>query len=163
MRTQTIFDSWITYPSIFLKSEPKISKCVKCQNILPTSFLPFYCGPEKIDKISVVKSLTLVMGVKRDDKISFKTDYISTTKETLYNGFKLSIELKDDEVFIIVKQGSVKPTIIKGWSISRIVSSMKLKNTSVNESIVRTLLLNGSLKMRFNVSETKNHGTYWKV
>jgi len=163
MRTQTIFDSWITYPSIFLKSEPKISKSVKCQNILPTSIIPFYCGPEMIDKISIVKSLTLVMGVKRGDKISLKTDYISTTKETLYNGFKLSLELKDDSLFIIVKQGRKKPISIKGWSISKFVSSMKLKNPSVNESIVKTLLLNGSLKMRFNVSETKNHGTYWKL
>jgi len=163
MRTQTIFDSWITYPSIFLKSEPKISKCVKCQNILHTSFIPFYCGPEMIDKISVVKSLTLVMGLKRNDKISLKTDYISTTKETLYNGFKLSLELKDDSLFIIVKQERKTPVSFKGWSISKIVSSMKLKNPSVNESIVKTLLLNGSLKMKFNVSETKNHGTYWKI
>ena len=103
------------------------------------------------------------MGVNRGDKISLKTDFISTTKETLYNGFKLSIELKEDDVFIIVKQGRKKPISIKGWSVSKIVSSMKLKNSLVNESIVRTLLINGSLKMRFNVSETKNHGTYWKV
>jgi hypothetical protein len=40
---------------------------------------------------------------------------------------------------------------------------MKKKNLSITENNVRTLLLNGSLKVKFNVSEIKDHGTLWKV
>lgn len=178
MRTPTIFDEWITYPSIFSKSYPMtksvkyqptlpmsnpLTKNVKSKNSLPTSFQPFFCGPEKIKKISVVKSLTLVMGVKNGDKFSLKTGFISTNTQTPYNGFKLSLELKNDSVSIVVKQGRKKPITIKGWSVSSIVSSMVIKNPLINESIVKTLLSNGSLKVKFNVSEIKNHGTFWKV
>lgn len=177
MRTPTIFDEWITYPSIFSKSYPMtksvkyqhtlpmsnpLTKNVKSKNSLPTSFQPFFCGPEKIKKISVVKSLTLVLGVKSGNKINLKPDYISTNIKTPYNGFKLSLELKGNDVFIVINKGK-KDVSFKGWNVSRIVSNMKEKDPMINDNVVKKLLSNGSLKVKFNVNNGKNHGTSWKV
>lgn len=137
---------------------------VKSKDALLTNFNNFYCGPEKKGNVSSIKTLSNHLGIKREDKISFKTDYISTSKETLYNGFHLSISLDENDVRLVIKEDitNLKSWIVC-WNISRIASFMKKKNPSITESNVRTLLLNGSLKVKFNVSEIKDHGTLWKV
>lgn len=134
---------------------------VKSKYTLPTAFNNFYCGPEKNGKTSNVNVLTKFMGEKIGDKITLKTDFISASKETLYNGFKLSLKVIGDDVSLIMKGNSELE--LKCWTISRITSYMKKKNLSITENNVRTLLLNGSLKVKFNVSEIKDHGTLWKV
>ena len=137
---------------------------VKSKDTLPTTFNNFYCGPEKRGKISSIKILTNNLGIKRDDKISFKTDYISTSRETPYNGFHLSLMLDENDIRLIIRNDSINhKKWAKCWNVSRLTSFMKTKNPSITESNVRTLLLNGSLRVKFNVSEIKDHGTIWKV
>lgn len=73
----------------------------------------------------------------------------------------MSLKVIGDDVSLIMKGNSELE--LKCWTISRITSYMKKKNLSITENNVRTLLLNGSLKVKFNVSEIKDHGTLWKV
>ena len=134
---------------------------VKSKDTLPTTFNNFYCGPEKNGKTSNVNVLTKYLGIKNGDKTTLKTDFISISKETLYNGFQLTLKIIEDDIFIVMKKNSTIE--LKCWSIFRITSFMKTKNPSITESNVRTLLLNGSLKVKFNVSEIKDLGTLWKV
>ena len=131
---------------------------VKSKDTLPTTFNNFYCGPEKKNNVSTIKTLCNHLGIKRENKISFKTDFISTS-----NGFYLSISVDENNVKLVIKDISNRKKWIVCWSISLIQTFMKKKNPSITESSVRTLLLNGSLKVKFNVSEIKDHGTLWKV
>ncbi|WP_264566188.1 hypothetical protein [Flavobacterium sp. N3904] len=133
----------------------------KSKDALPTNFNNFYCGPEKNGKTSNVNVLTKYLGIKNGDKTTLKTDFISTTKETLYNGFQLSLKIIDDDVSLIMKGNSELE--LKCWTISRITFYMKKKNSSITENNVRTLLLDGSLKVKFCVSVLKDHGTLWRV
>ena len=134
---------------------------VKSKDALTTTFNNFYCGPEKNGKTSNVNVLTKFMGEKIGNKTTLKTDFISTSKETLYNGFKLSLKVFGDDVSLIMKGNSELE--LKCWTISRISSYMKKKNPSITENNVRAMLLDGSLKVKFCVSVTKDHGTLWKV
>ena len=134
---------------------------VKSKDTLLTTFNNFYCGPEKNGKTSNVNVLTKFMGEKIGNKTTLKTDFISTSKETLYNGFKLSLKVFGDDVSLIMKGNSELE--LKCWTISRISSYMKKKNPSITENNVRAMLLDGSLKVKFCVSVTKDHGTLWKV
>lgn len=134
---------------------------VKSKDTLPTTFNNFYCGPEKNGKASNVNVLTKFMGEKIGNKTTLKTDFISTSKETLYNGFKLSLKVIGDDISLIMKGNSELE--LKCWTISRVTSYMMKKNTSITENNIRTLLLDGSLKVKFNVSVIKDHGTLWKV
>jgi hypothetical protein len=134
---------------------------VKSKDALPTNFNNFFCGPEKNGKTSNVNVLAKYLGIKNKDKTTLKTDFISTTKETIYNGFQLSLKVIGDDVSLIMNGNSELE--LKCWTISRVTSYMMKKNPSITESNVRTLLLKGSLKVKFNVSEIKDHGTLWKV
>ena len=136
---------------------------VKSKDALPTKFNNFYCGPEKKDNVSTIKTLSNHLGIKRENKISFKTDYISTSKEISYNGFQLSMKLDKNDVKLVIKDITNRKKWIVCWNISLIHTFMKKKNPFITESSVRTLLLKGSLKVKFNVSEIKDHGTLWKV
>jgi hypothetical protein len=133
----------------------------KCEDTLLSTFNNFYCGPEKNGKTSNVNVLTKYMGMKIGDKTTLKTDFISISKETLYNGFQLTLKIIEDDIFIVMKKNSTIE--LKCWSISHLTSFMRTKNPSITETNVRTLLLNDSLKVKFNVSEIKNHGTLWKA
>ena len=133
---------------------------VKSKDALPTNFNNFYCGPEKNGKTSNVNVLTKFMGEKIGDKTTLKTDFISTSKETLYNEFQLSLKVIGDDISVVIKRNNTVE--LKCWSVSRITSFMQKKNPSITENNVRTLLLDGSLKVKFNVS-IKDHGTLWKV
>lgn len=133
---------------------------------LPTTFDNFCCVPEKKDKVSTIKTLSYHLGIKREDKISFKTTYISTSKETAYNGFQLSLSLENNYVRLLIKDDITnKKRWIDCWNITAITSAMSKKNPSiaVTENMVRKLLLDGSLNVKFCVSEKKDHGTCWKV
>jgi hypothetical protein len=134
---------------------------VKSKDTLLTTFNNFYCGPEKNGKTSNVNVLTKYLGIKNGDKTTLKTDFISISKETLYNGFQLTLKIIEDDIFIVMKKNSTIE--LKCWSISHLTSFMRTKNPSITETNVRTLLLNDSLKVKFNVSEIKNHGTLWKA
>ena len=134
---------------------------VNSQNTLLGTFNNFYCGPEKNGKTSNVNVLTKYLGIRIDDKITFKTDFISTEKETLYNGFQLSLKVIEDDVFITMKKNN--EVDLRCWSVSRLTSFMSKKNPSITENNVRAFLLDGSLKVKFNVSTIKDHGTLWKV
>lgn len=134
---------------------------VKSKDVLPTNINNFYCGPEKNGKTSNVNVLTKHLGIKIGDKITLKTDFISTLKETLYNEFQLSLKVIDDDIFIVMKRNN--EVELKCWTISRVTSYMMKKNPSITENNVRSLLLDGSLKVKFNVSSIKDHGTLWKV
>lgn len=128
---------------------------------LRTKFNNFYCGPEKNGKTSNVNVLTKYLGIKNGKKSTLKTEFISTKKETLYNGFQLSLKVVDDDVTVIMKKNETLE--LKCWSVSRITTFMKKKNESITENDIRTLLADGYLQVKFNVSIIKDHGTLWKV
>lgn len=134
---------------------------VKSKDALPTNFNNFYCGPEKNGKTSNVNVLTKYLGINNGDKTTLKTDFISATKETMYNGFQLSLKVIGDDIFVVMKRNNTIQ--LKCWTISRITFYMMKKNPSIMENNVRKLLITGSLKVKFNVSEIKDHGTLWKT
>lgn len=140
--------------------ETKVIQVMPKETLL-TKFNNFYCGPEKNGKTSNVNVLTKYLGIKDRDKLTLKTEFISTTKETLYNGFQLSLKVIGDDVTVLMKKNQTLE--LKCWSVSRITSFMKKKNESITENDVRTLLADGYLQVKFNVSIIKDHGTLWKV
>ena len=55
--------------------------------------------------------------------------------------------------------------VLNCWDIDSIVKTMNQKNIGVKitkDSVVY-YLLKGQLKVKFNVSHLKDHGTYWKL
>ena len=54
---------------------------------------------------------------------------------------------------------------VKCWSYSRILANFHDKNQHYNLSVVKLeeMILNGDIKVKFNVSTIKDHGTQWCI
>lgn len=168
MKTQTIFDSWVTYPSIFInhpikKSVVKPLVTVKEKKI---SINPIFLCPNKLHEISMINLLKCRFGMRVGKVNTFQTGFISTTNKTLYNGHELKLILDNDKVLLEIMDGK-EPFISSSWDVKNIVYNLKQKNKKnhrlITKSYVINLIKEGKLQVKFNVNKTKDHGTMWKV
>ena len=54
----------------------------------------FYSGPEPMDGTSSINLLKKGLGKKVDDYVTFKTEKISTQKETSFNGVPMKLDVE---------------------------------------------------------------------
>ena len=131
---------------------PVESRCRKLQD--------FYCGPDKsASGSSTVNALVKNFGINQNGIMTFKTGYISSFG-TFYNGKDLSLSVTSNHVILHINKMRVR-----AWSISRVLKSLHDKNSGFNttSSQLKEMILSGKIKLRFNVSAIKDHGTYWKI
>lgn len=160
MRTQpiSIFDSWISFPQILLKQSTTTS-------FIKLSGKTFYKHPDKLHGISMVSLLSSRFGVYHNGSYSFKPNYISSLSKTYYNGYGFQLRLSNDKVLLdITINGTVFP--MSSWKLEELVKSLQIKNSNnrdIDINSVSKLILNGKMKVKFNVSSKKDHGTLWRV
>lgn len=160
MQNQLIFRTWIITPTIRKKVKEAIT--FDKSKILIKSF---YSGPKKIESNSMINYLKQNLGIKVGKVDTFKTDFISSKKFTLYNGHKLSLRVNNDVVELLISEGTKSGTL-NAWDIEKLTSTLKIKNQSyglINKENVAKLITDGELMVKFNVSAIKDHGTMWKL
>jgi hypothetical protein len=121
----------------------------------------FYQSPFKDDSNSTVRVLKQCFGKESNGIQTFQTDYISTQSLTSYNGLKFILEVKNYKVLLnLVCDDVLTPVCI--WTIETLLKSLNKKNDGlVSQSELLNLLIDGKLRVKFNVSRTKDHGTKW--
>lgn len=160
MRTQTIFATWTIAPTFRTKVKKAISfdrSKIKVKS--------FFCGPNKLGENSMINYLKSNLGIKVNGVTTLKTDFISASKTTLYNGHHLSLRVNNEIVELLIKDGS-KQGVLKAWEISKLTGLLFAKNTScdfINKENVVKLINDGDMVVKFNVSTSKDHGTIWKI
>jgi hypothetical protein len=161
--TNSIFNSAITYPAIFLPQPTK--KVVVKQQINEGKVKPFFLAPKKQDEKSTIKFLKDNFGILKGGVSTFKTEFISCNSLTNYYGSKLSLQLTQDGTIHLELSSSKGIFVINCWDIDSIVKTMNQKNIGlkITKDSVVYYLLKGQLKVKFNVSHLKDHGTYWKL
>ena len=161
--TNSIFNSTITYPAIFLTQPTK--KVVVKQQIKEVKVKPFFLAPKKQDDKSMIKFLKENFGIVQEYVSTFKTEFISCNSYTNYNGARLSLQLTQDGTIHLELSSTKGVFILNCWDIDSIVKTINQKNIGLKltkDSIVY-YLLKGQLKVKFNVSHIKDHGTQWKL
>ena len=163
MRTQpiSIFDSWSTFPSIFLLPDIKESK----QTLVKVDVRTFYLHPEKLLNESMVGLLRDRYGTGKNSTSNFNTNYISTNTTTSYNGYDFQLRVTNNEVILDITTDSYFHQGCS-WKIKDIVRVLKSKNPrnrTINFKSVHLLFTNHKMKVKFNVTNSKDHGTKWVV
>nr|WP_315240983.1 hypothetical protein [uncultured Flavobacterium sp.] len=160
MRTLSIFDGgYTTYPKIFKRTE---------KPSLNTSLLiikNFCLGPDKKFSKGTINSLKYNLGIKISGISTFKTPYISTGGDSIYNGYNLNLKLKDSIVSLVVSKED-KSLNINCWELHSITKTLNIKNAKcdfITNQFVENLIQSGKLSVQFRVGIDKNHGTYWKL
>lgn len=121
----------------------------------------FYQSPFKDDSNSTVRVLKQCFGKECNGIQTFQTDYISTQSLTSYNGRKFILEVKDDKVLLNLVYDDVS-TPVCIWTIETLWKSFNKKNDRLmSKPELFCLLIDGKLRVKFNVSRTKDHGTKW--
>ena len=121
----------------------------------------FYQSPLKDDSNSTVRVLKQCFGKECNGVQTLQTDYISTQSLTSYNGRKFILEVKDDKVLLnFVCDDNLIP--VCHWTIVSLLKSLNKKTDRLTTQIELFYLLSvGKLRVKFNVSRTKDHGTKW--
>jgi hypothetical protein len=161
--TNSIFNSVNTYPAIFLTQSTK--QVVVKQQIKEVKVIPFFLAPKKNGDKSMIKFLKENFGLLQGSVSTFKTDFISSISYTDYNGAKLSLRLMSDNSVCLEISNSRGYFVLNCWDIDTIVSTLNKKNpkASVTKDSVIHFITKGLLKVKFNVSCIKDHGTQWKL
>lgn len=127
----------------------------------------FYCGPEKntFGEVSTINFLTRKIGTIQNGVKTLKTDYISSKYKTDFNNLNLSLKVEGDYIRLVIKESSKSAVRLKCWPVSKVRTSMQLKNPTMklNDTLIKEMVDNGTLIVKFIVSEIKDHGTYWKI
>ena len=94
---------------------------------------------------------------------NFLIDFISDSKLSIFDvsSFKdLSLSLDKNNGYVILHINRIR---VKCWS--RILANFHDKNQHYNLSVVKLeeMILNGDIKVKFNVSTIKDHGTQWCI
>jgi hypothetical protein len=125
----------------------------------------FYLSPQKLYKNSMVNFLRDNYGITNDGKTSFNTTFINSKEITNYNGSQFFLSVEFDKVFLnVIKEKKISKVVF--WNIMDIYNSMRTKNPFnyiSNPDFVKKIIEKGWLKVNFNVSEIKDHGTKWKI
>lgn len=161
--TNSIFSSVNTFPAIFL-TQP-INKVVAKQQIKEVKVKPFFLAPKKQDDKSMIRFLKDNFGISKDKVLTFKTEFISCNSFTYYNETKLSLNLTEDGNVYLQLSSSKGIFALDCWDLDSIVKSFNSKNSglSITKDSIVYYLLKGKLKVKFNVSHIKDHGTQWKL
>lgn len=158
MKNVSIFDGgFVTFPSV-LKQQKSV---VDVKGLLHKDFI---LSPAR-SRVGSVKNLTYNLGVGAGDVKVFKTPFISGSDITKYNGYNLSLVVKEDKIKLQVTERK-KILLLDCWEISELTKTLAAKNQRCNfidNEYVKSLITSGKLKVKFNVSKIKNHGTEWKV
>ena len=158
-------NQWSDFPfQLFIdekKSSQKSNPPSKSTHKNRQPFKPFYQTPNKMESITMVKLLKENFGIDEGGIRTFKTDYISTIDQTIYNGLRLNLQLIDNKVVLnVLIKGELRS--VSYWNLDILLKSMNRKNIQkVNKSELIKLLKNGELRVKFNVSRIKDHGTKW--
>jgi hypothetical protein len=152
-------DHWSTFPFHLFNGKKKPSQKPK-----PTSkvkFNSFYQTPDRVESKPMMKLLKENFGIEVDGVKTFKTDNISTIDHTSYNGLTFNLQLVENKVVLnVLTEGELRS--VSYWNLDRLLKSMNSKNIEkVNKSELIRLLINGELRVKFNVSKIKDHGTNW--
>ncbi len=161
--TNSIFNSTITYPAIFLTQPTK--KVVVKKQIKEVKVKPFFLAPKKQDDKSMINFLKQNFGILQGNVSTFKTGFISFNSYTDYNGSKLSLQLTQDGTIHLELSSTRGVFILNCWDIDSVVKTMNQKNSGLKltrDSVI-CYLYKGQLKVKFNVSHLKDHGTQWKL
>jgi hypothetical protein len=152
-------DHWSTFPIHSFNGKVKLSQETK--PLRRFRFNPFFQTPDRMESESMVKFLKVNFGIDVNGKRTFKTDYISTIDQTVFNGQIFKLEVIENKVVLKVQtEGGMMS--VSYWSIDTILNSMNRKNIQkVDKSELIKLLIDGELRVKFNVSRTKDHGTKW--
>jgi hypothetical protein len=158
--TSVIFtDHWSTFPFHLFNGEKKQSQ--KTEPLSRVKFNSFYQTPDRVESKPMVKLLKENFGIEVGGVKTFKTDNISTIDHTSYNGLTFNLQLVENKVVLNV---FIKEELrsVSYWNLDTLLKSMNRKNIQkVNKSELIKLLVNGELRVKFNVSRTKDHGTKW--
>ena len=164
MTKQTMIEDWVKYPVIFFtdleQSKPEFRKPLKTK--VGGKFKSFYLTPERVNTSSMVNTLKDKLGFEEKGVKTLMTEIISTKEVTQYNGSKLYLTLNDDKVYLnVITDDKIYNEVY--WKIDTLVSSMKVKNLGrgINKELVKKLLNEGKMRVKFNVSKSKDHGTKW--
>ena len=152
-------DLWSTFPNHLFNGKVKLSQETK--PLRRFKFNPFFQTPDRVESESMVKLMKVNFGIDVNGVKTFKTDYISTIDQTVYNGriFKLEV-IENNVVLKVLTEGDMMS--VSYWSIDTLMNSMNRKNIQkVNKSELIKILIDGELRVKFNVSRTKDHGTKW--
>jgi hypothetical protein len=124
-------------------------------------FNPFFQTPDRMESESMVKLLKVNFGIDVNGVKTFKTDYISTIDQTIFNGRIFRLVVVEDKVILnVLTEGEMMT--VSYWNLDTLLMSMNRKNIQkVNKYELIKLLINGELRVKFNVSRTKDHGTKW--
>jgi hypothetical protein len=158
--TSVIFtDQWSTFPFHLFQEEKKILQ--KPKPLSGVKLKPFFQTPDKVKSNSMVKLLKENFGVEVGGVKTFKTNNISTIDQTEYNGLRFNLQLIENKVVLNVLINQELRSV-SYWSLDTLLKSINRKNSQkVNKSELIELLVSGELRVRFNVSRTKDHGTKW--
>jgi hypothetical protein len=118
----------------------------------------FYSGPEPMGGTSSINLLKKGLGKKVGDYVTFKTETISTQKETTFNRVPMKLNVEGDRVYLKVKNSIFNPY----WKVDSLLQTIISKNPNVNiekEDIIKWVKT-GVLEVKFNVVK-KDHGTMW--
>jgi hypothetical protein len=125
----------------------------------------FFLSPKRNSIKSMVTELKNQYGLKIDRKTTFSTPYINSTQITEYNGSQFYLSIEGERVYLVViNKKTIKKEVY--WTFEDISNSMKKKNPSrdiITPSFMKELIQLGFLRVRFNVSKLKDHGTHWKT
>lgn len=158
MNTQSIFDSWATFPKIFMvKTAPKTNV-----NIFNKRFI---LVPNRLYGVSLIGLLKTRFGIQDGTSYTFKTPFLSINQAITYNEYEMNLILSGEQIIMeIFLKGKQFPAC--SWDIKNITKAIKKKNPSNNritKRLVKQLFIEDKLKVRFNVVNNKDHGTSWMI
>ena len=160
----SIFESGvITQPRKFISREVNKSKRVIDESLIVVK--SFMMGPDKQTTNGYINNLKNNLGIIESGVRTFKTSSISGDKSVKYNGYDLRLLVKNDMVFLSVSLDG-KTFMFDCWSVNSIANGLSQRNVKCDffdAVYVEDLINNGGLKVKFNVSTIKNHGTTWKL
>lgn len=160
MGTLSIFNSWDTYPTIFLNVE-------KSTNLITSrlKLSPFYSCPNQLYDLSMIKLLSSRFGILKNGKNTFKTGSINTKNITSFNNYFMRLKLQNKKVILEVFINN-KFIPFCDWDIITLTKRLKSKNNNnrlITQKSVIELIETGKLSVSFNVSDIKDHGTKWTI
>lgn len=160
----SIFDGgFTTYPKIFISVGMFKRKRVIDESLIVVK--SFMMGPDKTTKNGYINNLKNNLGIIDGGVRTFKTRCISGNKSVKYNGYDLQLVVKNDVVFLSVSLDG-QTMLFDCWSINSVVNGLSQRNNNCDffdAAYVADLIISGRLKVKFNVSKLKNHGTTWKL
>lgn len=164
MNGASIFDGgFTTYPKIFISGGMKKRKIVIDESLIVVK--SFMMGPDKTTKNGYINNLKNNLGIIEGGVRTLKTSFISGNKSVKYNGYDLQLVVKNDVVFLSVSLDG-QTMLFDCWSIKSVVNGLSKRNNKCDffdAVYVEDLINKGRLKVKFNVSKLKNHGTTWKL